>query len=184
MSIGEGSREALTTADIALIDTINSPSRKAEQTAWRTALRALIGSDEEVVYLLSGAPALTGRGQHISVTHNTKWAAVAISRERCGIDIEHLTRNFDRVASRYISPEEGELSESNHPLFKPLLWSAKEAIYKFVATENIDFIKDIRVVATDIPANKLWAEFRNTPLPEMQFTIIDNNSLLCIICDK
>lgn len=181
LPISEGNTEVLTASDIAHIDTISSPSRKAEQIAWRTALRALTGTEAEVAYLPSGTPTLTNTTHHISVSHNTKWAAVAIGNTRCGIDIELLTRNFERIATRYISPEEAQLAESAHPLFKPLLWSAKEAIYKYVATEGVDFIEEIRVIATDIVAQKLWAEFRGEPLPELYFRAIDSDSILTFI---
>ena len=181
LPIGEGNVKALTPTDIAHIDTISSPSRKAEQIAWRTALRALTGTKSDIVYLPSGAPILTNTAHHISVTHNTKWAAVAIGNTKCGIDIELLARNFERIATRYISPEEAQLPESAHPLFKPLLWSAKEAIYKYVATEGVDFTEDIRIVATDIVAKKLKAEFRGKPLPELYFRAIDSDSILTFI---
>ncbi|MBO7188838.1 MAG: 4'-phosphopantetheinyl transferase superfamily protein [Tidjanibacter sp.] len=181
LPIGEGNVEALTPTDIAHIDSISSPSRKAEQIAWRTALRSLIGTKSDIVYLPSGAPILTNTAQHISVSHNTKWAAVAIGNTKCGIDIELLARNFERIASRYISPEEAQLPESAHPLFKPLLWSAKETIYKYVATEGVDFTEDIRIVATDTVAQKLWAEFRGEPLPALYFRTIDSDSILTFI---
>lgn len=181
LPIGEGNVEALTPTDIAHIYSISSPSRKAEQIAWRTALRALTGTKSDIVYLPSGAPILTNTAQHISVTHNTKWAAVAIGNTKCGIDIELLARNFERIASRYISLEEAQLPESAHPLFKPLLWSAKEAIYKYVATEGVDFTEDIRIVATDIVAQKLWANFRGESLPTIHFQTIDSDSILTFI---
>ena len=181
LPISEGNTEVLTASDIAHIDTISSPSRKAEQIAWRTALRALTGTEAEVAYLPSGAPTLTSTTHHISVSHNTKWAAVAIGNTRCGIDIELLTRNFERIATRYISPEEAQLAESAHPLFKPLLWSAKEAIYKYVATEGVDFTEEIRVIATDIVAKKLKAEFRGESLPTIHFQTIDSDSILTFI---
>ena len=181
LPISEGNIEVLTASDIAHIDSISSPSRKAEQIAWRTALRALIGTEAEVAYLPSGAPTLTNTTHHISVSHNTKWAAVAIGNTRCGIDIELLTRNFERIATRYISPEEAQLAESAHPLFKPLLWSAKEAIYKYVATEGVDFTEEIRVIATDIVAKKLKAEFRGESLPTIHFQTIDSDSILTFI---
>ena len=181
LPISEGNIEVLTASDIAHIDSISSPSRKAEQIAWRTALRTLTGTEAEVTYLPSGAPTLTNTTHHISVSHNTKWAAVAIGNTRCGIDIELLTRNFERIATRYISPEEAQLAESAHPLFKPLLWSAKEAIYKYVATEGVDFTEDIRIVATDIVAQKLWANFRGEPLPALYFRAIDSDSILTFI---
>ena len=181
LPIGEGNVEALTPTDIAHINSISSPSRKAEQIAWRTALRALTDTKSDIVYLPSGAPILTNTAQHISVTHNTKWAAVAIGNTKCGIDIELLARNFERIATRYISPEEAQLPESAHPLFKPLLWSAKEAIYKYVATEGVDFIEEIRVIATDIVAKKLNAEFRGESLPTIHFQTIDSDSILTFI---
>lgn len=152
--------------------------------AWRTALRTLIGKNCEVEYLPSGAPILPNSSWLISVSHNAEWAAVAIGKAKCGIDIELLTRNFERVASRYISPEEAQLPESTHPLFTPLLWSAKEAIYKYSASEGVDFHKDIKVTAINMDAQKLSAEFRGIKLPDIEFRLIGDSSLLCVIREK
>ena len=184
MPIGEGSLELLTQQDCDHIATICAPSRRAEQVAWRTALRALIGTEAEVVYLPSGAPSLTANKWQISVSHNAGWGAVAVGEHRCGIDIESISRNFERVAARYISTAEEALPESSHTLFRVLLWSAKEAIYKYLSLSGIDFLEDIRITSTDIGNRKLQAEFRGVALPEVEFRIIEEQSVLCIIRDK
>lgn len=181
IAIGEGSESLLTPTDRAYIATLAADKRRAEQLAWRTALRSLIGSSAEIGYLPSGAPHLIGSEWQISVSHNTHYAAVAIGPTKCGIDIESTARNFARVASRYISSHEELLPESSHPLFRPLLWSAKEAIYKYVAAEGVDFLQDIIITAVDIPHCTIRAEFRGTPLPEILFKEVGGNNILCLI---
>lgn len=183
-AIGEGSAEQLTATDRAHIESLTATARKAEQVAWRTGLRGVLGNSVEVAYQPSGAPILIGSEWQISVSHNSQWAVVAIGRHRCGVDVESLNRNYERIASRYISPTEDRLPESNNPLFRPLIWSAKEAIYKFVATEGVDFLRDIIVTATDIANGRLQAEFRGEKLPEMEFIVIEDSSVLCLIREK
>lgn len=97
----------------------------------------------------SGAPYLAS-GVGISVSHTGEWLALAIDRSggACGVDIELVGRSVERVASRFIGPQELCLSPyaPNAGLW---IWCAKEALYKAAGVPSVDWLRDIRVTAAD-----------------------------------
>lgn len=65
---------------------------------------------------------------------------------RCGVDIEQADRRADRVAARMATPEELDLATSVFPENPPLLiWCAKEAAFKALGREGLDFKEEIRL---------------------------------------
>jgi 4'-phosphopantetheinyl transferase EntD len=143
--------------DMAYIASLASPRRRAESAAWRAVVRERLGKDVSIKYNEAGAPIVDGNTKqcHIGVTHTAGFAAVIFSDSRCAIDMESRERDFDRVASRFISPEEAALPKSNHPLFKCALWCAKETLYKSSNRRELDLLEDIKITSTDLPAGKL-----------------------------
>ncbi len=69
--------------------------------------------------------------------------AVIISPIPCAVDIESISRNFERVAPRYIAPQESHLAS---PQSLPTLWSIKECLYKYSGVKGITLLEDIRVM--------------------------------------
>ncbi|MBR4148877.1 MAG: 4'-phosphopantetheinyl transferase superfamily protein [Rikenellaceae bacterium] len=115
-----------------------SDARRREWTAWRATLRsqaerwALSDSALRVAYAPSGEPLFVGLEGSISVTHSRRYVALARAWEgRCGIDIEQLNRNYERIEDKYISTTEKALATAHNERFLAVVWCAKEAAYKF-----------------------------------------------------
>lgn len=125
---------------------ITSQNRLREYLAWRAMLEQMRPSTS-VVYNHLGAPTI--ERSYISVSHTSKYAAVLLSSEPCGVDIESTRRNFQRISSRYISDNECNLNGSDNPLFKAIIWCAKEAMYKLSGRVELDFTCDIKINAID-----------------------------------
>ena len=103
-------REA-TPAELKSVEGITAQSRRAERLAWRRTLRRVAGEECKVSYTEQGAPRITNsRFGHISVSHCADCVAVLLAESPCGVDVERTNRNFERVASRYITPKEQALS--------------------------------------------------------------------------
>lgn len=128
-------------------DTFGTAHRRAEYLLWRHIVRRELGADTEIAYSHTGAPAVKNRNLHISVSHNAGFVAVLISPHRCAVDIESLARNFSRVASRYVSPSEAQLSDD--PRLLCALWCAKETLYKYSGRNGLDLLNDIAVEKVD-----------------------------------
>lgn len=137
--------------------------RKLEWLATRLLLKEMIGNKFSLSYLASGKPLLVHETfKKISITHSRNFVAVIVHEsENVGIDIEDTTRNFQRVEQRFLSAEELGFVQENQ-LLKCLFWCAKEAIFKLVDEEGIEFREQIIVTADPENENQFLARYITT----------------------
>lgn len=141
-------REA-TEEELQSVEGISSKSRRTERLAWRLLLRSVLPT-AQVEYFSSGKPEIkNSQYNHISVSHCQDFVAVAIATKPCGIDVERYDRNFERVKSRYMTPEEQSLSVDKH--WAAVVWCAKEAMYKMAGREGVDFKRDMQIISAEPP---------------------------------
>ena len=134
--------------------------RKAEWLATRALLKQMIGSAFQISYTESGKPLLNHPlYPHISISHSRDFVAVLIHRHLAvGIDIESINRNYAPITKRYLS--EGELEQVNqNPMLQCIYWCAKEAVFKLVEENGVDFRKQIEIIAFDFQQETLYARF-------------------------
>lgn len=121
------------------IQTMRSESRVLEVLAARMLLKELSGEEKQVHYKLSGKPYLVDESYHISISHSKKYVGIALNREKpIGLDIEQISDKIKRVESRVIGEDE-YIDRSKELVHLLLHWSAKEAMFKFLDTDSIDF---------------------------------------------
>ena len=75
-----------------------------------------------------GKPILPSLPWHISVSHSGHFAAVAVSDEEVGLDIERVARVSKSVVERVTTRSEQSQMKSTRDFFR--LWTAKEAVLK------------------------------------------------------
>jgi phosphopantetheinyl transferase len=133
---------------------ISNPSRRCEYLSIR-ALAVDMGLDPgKIEYQTSGKPFLTDYPGTISFSHTKNYAAIVVAPHvNVGIDIEQRTERVVRIRHKFMHPleeaalKEAALIESNWDTNTGLLlhWCAKEAVFKAVPEEAIDFAQEIRV---------------------------------------
>lgn len=127
------------------IYTIRAESRILEILAARVLIKELTGKEKEVWYNETGKPFLTDKSYHISVSHTKEYVAVAINKKKhIGLDIERISEKIRRVKSRIIADCE-YIDKENELIHLLLHWSAKEAMFKFIDAEGVDFLKHLFV---------------------------------------
>ena len=134
-------------ADAAVAETFGSLHRRREFLAWREIVRRIAGRDAEIGYDEWGAPQIIGSSLHIGVSHSSDHVAVIVSECPCAVDKESHSRDFGKVAARYLTTEERALSP--HPDFLAAAWCAKEALYKYYRRGGLNLLSDIRIAAVD-----------------------------------
>lgn len=119
--------------------------RRREYLTWRAMLRREIGP-AEIVYNAVGAPVVVDRNNIcIGVSHGAGHVALCISDTPCAVDIERLDRNFDRISSRYLTPNERALSSD--PRFAAVVWCTKETLYKISGEQGLNLLSDLCIMA-------------------------------------
>lgn len=138
---------SLTDADKTEYEKIASDKRKLEFLGIRVALKTLLGKEINIEYDREGKPYLSDKSYHISVSHSNKWIAVIAHPTRLvGIDIECPTDKILKLYQRFLSSiEQRELSNGEDIRQLMLAWSAKEALYKIIGKEAIDFANQLRI---------------------------------------
>ena len=158
----------------------------------KLAVRALINEMfEEKMYLNhhdNGKPYLENCATNISITHTDKYVAVIIhEEEELGIDIESLDRDFAVVEKKALSEEEIEdLEKDKKNEQLAIYWCAKEAIFKRMSQNRVDFAEQIEVEkfnvrkegeleATFIHKDEYEEEF------ELEYMILDRHVLVWLV---
>lgn len=91
-------------------------------------------------------PFLPGEEFHFSISHCGDYAAVIISTEkRVGVDIELNTSRVIRIKQKFLSDEELSLHANHDERTLTLLWSAKEAMFKWYGNGKVDFSEDMKL---------------------------------------
>ena len=139
--------ESATAEDLAYVESFAAISRRCEVLAWRAIVRRELGRDVEISHDEYGAPKVTISDVNISVSHSRDRVAVLFGKSVCAVDIEHLRRDFRKVAKRYLSDEEQQIAEQNDLYAE--MWCAKEALYKYYRKGKLDLVKHISIAEYD-----------------------------------
>lgn len=155
-------RGQVTPADWAAA-AILPPRRRAEYLTWRAVVYRELGA-VQIGYNDDGAPVLIGDPRRIGVSHSGGYVAVAISDRRCAVDIEPVTRNFARAASRFLTFAEAALSDD--PRLPGVVWCAKETLYKYAGEPGLELLRDLTVERIDFAAGEIEGRIRGgEPIP-------------------
>lgn len=160
--------------------------RKVEWLAIRLVLKRMIGPDFSISYSGTGKPILHHRAyKHLSISHSRDFAAVMIHEYLdVGLDIESMNRNYLPVEKRYLS--ETELTEVNrNTQLHCLYWCAKEAIFKLVPENGIEFRDQIHISSFDPRhANEFTALFTSGTEQRhyrLHFQTFDDHGLVWVV---
>lgn len=125
--------------------------RRQEYLAVRAMASALGIPAMDIAYKPSGKPYLSNSGPTISISHTKGYVAVLLSKhELAGVDVEHASDRVRRIRKKFMHPlEELALSNVCHPADETLglllHWCAKEAMFKAVPEDGVDFVQELRI---------------------------------------
>ena len=166
--------------------------RNENQRRQKLAVRALLNEVfEEKMYLNhhdNGKPYLENCVTNISITHTDKYVAIIISDDdEVGIDIESLDRDFTVVEKKALSEEEIEdLDDDKKNEQLAIYWCAKEAIFKRMSQNRVDFAEQIEVEKFNVrKEGELEATFIHKDEHEedfeLEYMIFDRHVLVWLV---
>ncbi|HEX5025058.1 MAG TPA: 4'-phosphopantetheinyl transferase superfamily protein [Agriterribacter sp.] len=151
---------------VPLQQDITHPHKRLQHLAGRYLLRVLFPEfPHDLIEIASTKkPFLPNEAFHFSISHCGDYAAAIVSRKnRAGIDIEIPTPKVARVRHKFLHAEELAMVENASLKTQPgvtsdelffrrltLLWSAKEAVFKWYGNGEVDFSTHIRLEPTSI----------------------------------
>ena len=170
-------RRSVSTEDWDVSRGFGSEHRRCEYLSWRAIVYRELGADVQISYNSVGAPVILNRDDiYISVSHCSEYVAVAISSSICAVDIESTSRNYDRIASRYLSEKEYKISDSS--LYRAVVWCAKEALYKLSGEKGLDFIEDIHIESYS--EDVIVGRIKELQVVDMLVQTIDNGRFVVV----
>jgi 4'-phosphopantetheinyl transferase len=137
----------------AFVERISNGKRHLHWLGTRVLLRQMLRTDEYIDCKVDehGKPYLVSLPYHISLSHSFDYAAVMISKKNpVGIDIEQVKEKVERIAARFLLPEELEfINPHNKIQHLYACWCAKEAVYKCYGQKEVSFMDDILIKPFD-----------------------------------
>ena len=131
----------------AYVEQISNGKRHLHWLSTRVLLRKMLITNEYIDCKVDehGKPYLVTLPYHISLSHSFDYAAVMISKKHpVGIDIEQVKEKVERIAHKFMRPEELAFIEDQTKI--PHLyacWCAKEAVYKCNGEKEVSFVDNI-----------------------------------------
>ena len=124
-----------------------STKRRLEYLASRCALNELTGNEQHICYHENGAPYLADNSLNISISHTGHYALVATHpTDKVGIDIERIGDKVGHVRHKFLSKAELETIDArSEKIHLTILWAAKEAMYKVMCVETVEFTEQISI---------------------------------------
>lgn len=143
--------------------------------------------DFDLFYDEFGKPHLKD-GKHISISHSFDFAAIALSHENIGIDIEQIKEKVLRIAPRFMEMWHlDNLSQEDQMKKATVIWGTKEAIFKIKNEVGISFPDHIFEKAFSLSDKKCQAELHfNTCLENFDiiFEEVENYMIVCALQSK
>ena len=155
---------------------LKNNKRKLEYVCTRLLLKEF-DSNLKISYNKYGAPILNNN-KCISISHSNNLAAIIISDNKVGIDIEKISEKPIKIAAKFIS-ENDNISMNINDIC--LTWSAKEAIYKLHEIGGLNFKNDILIQKINKAKKVICVKFKNKSL-FLNYQKI-NNHFLVYVCN-
>jgi phosphopantetheinyl transferase len=141
------------TKTIVLQKNIMHPHKQLQHAAGRYLLTLLQPNFpiNEVVIAKNNRPYLPNKQFYFSISHCSNYAAAIISStNNVGIDVEIPTTKVLKVLHKFLSPIEKNIfkvenSTTANILLPTVLWSAKEALFKWWGNGEIDFREHLQI---------------------------------------
>lgn len=125
---------------------ISHPHKRLQHLAARYLIGMLYPDFpfHQITIASSRKPFLPDEKYHFSISHCANFAAVIVSSvARVGIDVEYFTPRLHKIKYKFLHADELRFVNAQLPSQQTslltLLWSAKEAMYKWYGLGEVDF---------------------------------------------
>ena len=150
---------------VPLKQQVTHPYKRLQHLAGRMLLPELFEDFplSEINIADTRKPFLTDEEYHFSISHCGNFAgAIASSENRVGVDIEFVSPRLKGIAPKFLTEDERKYLDKWQYLSKlhlqmiTIIWSAKEAIFKWYGEGNVDFRKHMQLDGVIVTGSDEW----------------------------
>lgn len=183
--------ESFFTQKVTIQQQVTHPHKRLQHLAGRFLLPYLYPNFPSDLIQIADTrkPYLTNEAYHFSISHCGDYAAAIVSStQRVGVDVELVTHRVNKIRHKFLHPSElsnwdiEALEEQEKFRTLTLLWSAKEAMFKWWGRGDIDFSECMRVEKSILlPSGILNARFQKdnfTASLELHYQLSNELSLV------
>lgn len=138
-------------AKVPLQREITHPHKRLQHLAGRYLLPFLFNDFpyNEIEIADTRKPFLPNEQYHFSISHCNNYAAAIVSTNwRVGADVELITPRLEKIKHKFLHPDELSFVDAQLPgqqlQLLSLMWSGKEAIYKWYGDGAVNFSEMLR----------------------------------------
>lgn len=125
------------------------PTKIKESLLVRKALQSILPT-HKILYK-EREPYLFPKDYHISITHSFPFAAIAVSKEKIGIDMEKFNPKILRIEHKFIYPKEADFFIDKEKVeYLTVIWSVKESLYKIHHSNYFSLKQNYKVEPFDL----------------------------------
>jgi phosphopantetheinyl transferase len=165
------------------------PQKRLQHLAGRYLLPFLFPDfpNEEIEIADTRKPFLRDEQYHFSISHCGYYAAAIVSRyDRVGVDVELITSRVEKIKHKFLHVDEVRFVNSQPPQQQvkllTVLWSAKEALYKWYGLGEVDFSEMMRTFPFDLnTSSEIEAAFMKGSFQKKLTLLYSVNEGLCIV---
>lgn len=173
---------------------VSHPHKRLQHLAGRYILPYLYPDFpyNEILIADTRKPFLQNEMYHFSISHCGQYAAAIVSSElRVGIDIEIITERLHKIKHKYLSENELEFvmnfNAADQIKILTILWSAKEAMFKWYAKGKVDFDKMMLVDSFNLSIQggiqATFIDLSNQFQLQLQYKLLDDLCLVWVMND-
>ncbi len=176
--------QKLSFIDLTEFSNLKSDKRRLEYLGVRVALKNLLGEEKKITYDSEGKPVFSDKSFQISISHSGRWIAVmAHPQKKVGIDIEIPTQKIAKIYQRFLNEtEQKELSDGENLNQLLLAWSAKEALYKIIGKDAIDFANHLHIFPFEVQSEGTFEAEHVPTKQKYKLHYIQNEIFTLVYC--
>lgn len=185
--------ESFFTQKVTVQHQVTHPHKRLQHLAGRFLLPYLYPNFPSDLIQIADTrkPYLPNEAYHFSISHCGDYAAAIVSStQRVGVDVELVTHRVNKIRHKFLHPSElsnwdiEAMEEQEKFRTLTLLWSAKEAMFKWWGRGDIDFSECMQVEKNTLKSsgilNARFQKDKFTASLELHYQLTNELSLVWI----
>lgn len=121
------------------------PNKISEFLMVRKMLKTLL-PNHKILYKENGEPYLFPNDFQVSISHSFPLAALAVSKNKIGIDLEKRKEKIRNIRHKFVLNEDDFIDDSQEVDFLTAIWCVKESLYKIHHSKHWSLKKHYEVL--------------------------------------